>query len=337
MTGSLKRGAAWALRRSGVLAARERLRRGRIGIILMYHRVNDEADPFFPALGVDAFESQLDYLRSTYRVENLDGLLGWLREGSPGPPRVALTIDDGYADTHAVVLPRLKSRRLPATLFLATDPPENGRLLWLDRLRLLLKHTPAEILDLPEHGLGPWRLASTGQRLDSLGRIAGRLKRAGPAEVEDVVGALWQRLDGDAISSGPSPLSWTQIRELQNGGVAIGGHTHRHYVLSQLGREAAREEIATSLALIRERLGCEPSGFAYPNGEEGDYGAETIDVLRELGVSWACCTLTGFATPEAPPHEIPRIYTSMDTASLFACRVAGLTRLRASDGAARVA
>jgi hypothetical protein len=27
----------------------------------------------------------------------------------------------------------------------------------------------------------------------------------------------------------------------------------------------------------------------------------------------------------------------MDTASLFACRVAGLTRLRASDGAARVA
>jgi peptidoglycan/xylan/chitin deacetylase (PgdA/CDA1 family) len=332
MTSSVKLGAAWALRRSGVLAMREHLRRGRVGIVLMYHRVNDDADPFFPALGVEAFAAQLEYLNATYRVEPLEGLLRWVHEGAPGPPRVALTIDDGYADTYGTVLPRLRARRIPATLFLATDPPESGRLLWLDRLRLLLKRTPAEVLEVPEHGLGPWPLGSTRARLAALGRLTGRLKRSGASEVEDVTGELWHRLDGDGISDGPAPLTWAQLRELQSGGVAIGGHTHRHYVLSQLGDEAAREEIATSMALIRERLGCEPTGFAYPNGENGDYGAETIGVLRDLGVPWACCTLPGFATRDAPQHEIPRLYTSMDSLSLFACRVAGLTRLRDKVG-----
>ena len=31
------------------------------------------------------------------------------------------------------------------------------------------------------------------------------------------------------------------------------------------------------------------------------------------------------------PYELPRIYTAMDTLPLFACRLAGLTRLRADE------
>jgi peptidoglycan/xylan/chitin deacetylase (PgdA/CDA1 family) len=324
---AFKRAAALGLHRSGLVRALGRHRHDRVGIILMYHRVNDDADPFFPALDVASFEEQLDHVRATYQVDTLDGLARWLRDGPPGPPRAALTIDDGYADTHAVVLPRLRARGLPATLFLATAPSEEGRLLWLDRLRALLKLTPAPVLELPERGLGPWPLESAGDRLTALGRIAGRLKRAGRAEVEDVTGELWRRLDGDGIGSAPVPLSWEQVRELDAGGVEVGGHTHRHYVLSHLDRDEARQEIARSLDLVRERVGRVASGFACPNGTAADYTSETLDVLRELGVTWACTTSPGFATESSAPLELPRVYTSMDSLPLFACRLAGLTRL----------
>ena len=337
MIGALKRGVAWSAHSSGLTGWRGTRCRGRVGIILMYHRVNDDHDPFFPSLDVSSFEAQLEHVGQAYRVEPLDGLLRWLRDGSPGPPRVALTIDDGCADTHSVILPRLRERGLPATLFLATGPPETGQLLWLDRLRALLKHTAASELALPEHNLGPWPLDSTRDRLLALGRVAGRLKRSGAAEVEDVTGELWRRLDGDAIRSMPAPLSWEQVRELASGGVEVGGHTHLHHILSHLGRAEARQEIATSLDLVRERVGRLSPAFACPNGTADDYTPETLGLLRELGVEWACTTRPGFATGASAPLELPRVYTSMDSLPLFACRLAGLTRFREDEAAGPLA
>lgn len=331
MIPALKRGVARSLLRSGLIEAIERRRRGRKGIILMYHRVNDAADPYFPALDTASFESQLDHVRATYRVETVDALLDWTRSGPDGPPRVAITIDDGYVDTHAVALPRLRERSLPATLFLATAPPETGRALWLDYLRSLFKHTHATSVELPSLGLGPFPLASDAQRLAALGRIAARLKRAGAETVDAAVDELSRRLGADQVPPVPV-LTWAQVADIARGGITVGAHTHRHYILSNLDMAAAREDIATSLALIRDRVGSEPRGFAYPNGAVGDYSPETIRVLEELGVRWACTTRCGFATSSSHPLEIPRIHTSMDTLPLFAARLAGLTRLPDDDG-----
>jgi hypothetical protein len=44
-------------------------------------------------------------------------------------------------------------------------------------------------------------------------------------------------------------------------------------------------------------------------------------------VEWACTTTPGFANSASAPLELPRVYTSMDSLPLFACRLAGLTRL----------
>lgn len=326
MIARVKRAVAGGLYHSRVLGRLERRHREKRALVLTYHRINDAQDPFFPALDTRSFEAQLDHLSRTYRVDPLSRVLEWMRDGEPGPPRAAITIDDGYADTHEIALPRLRARGLGATLFLSTQPPEAGQPLWLDRLRLLFKHT-AEIASESSH-LGPGRhpLTTVGERLAALSRVAGRLKRADASEVEDAVGELWQVLGGNAIPEKPRPLTWSRVRELAESGVEIGAHTHRHYVLANLRRAEAREEIERSLALIRQRLGRAAVGFAYPNGAPGDYGPGTLQVLIELGVAWACTTRPGFVTPASAPFELPRLHTSMDTLPLFACRLAGLSR-----------
>ena len=120
---SVKRAVAWSLWRSGALSLhRARFERGR-AILLYYHRVNDEGDPFFPATPVKRFTDQLDYLTRRYSIEPLESVLDWLDGGALGRPRIAVTIDDGYPDTHDVLLPLLERHGVPATLFLSTSPP----------------------------------------------------------------------------------------------------------------------------------------------------------------------------------------------------------------------
>ena len=101
---TLKKALAWALVRSRALdLVGPRLNRGR-AVLPVYHRVNDDGDPFFPSLPSRAFAEQLDYLAQNYRVRPLAEVVDWLRSGAEGPSRVAITIDDGYSDTVDVVL-----------------------------------------------------------------------------------------------------------------------------------------------------------------------------------------------------------------------------------------
>jgi len=322
---SVKRAAAWGLFRSRALALHSTFNQRGRAIVLMYHRVNDEADPFFPSMPRAVFEQQLDFLQRNYHVSSLEETVSWLRSGAPGPPRVVLTFDDGYPDTYEVAFPALRQRRLPATLFLSTAPLETGESLWLDRLRALVKLTPAEVFHSARLGLGPWPLVSMSDRLLALRHLGAHLKDKGAAGIDDTLGELEERLGAEAVTAGrPRTLTWAQVETMAKDGISLGGHTHRHYIMSRLAAEEARTEAATSIDLIRLRVGVPVTSFAYPNGAPGDYTLGTRALMAELGMTCVCTTVFGFAGPGDDLLELPRLHTTAETLGLFACRVAGL-------------
>jgi len=191
----LKRAVAFCLLRSGALSWHRARHEHRRAIVLGYHRVNDEGDPFFPALPRKVFGDQLDYLAAHYRVQPLEDVVAWLAAGAEGPPRASITIDDGYPDTLEVALPEIRRRGLPATLFLATAPPETGAPLWTDLTRWIVKHARAANVSVPALGLRAEPLGRTASRLRTLATLLGLLKTRGPAEVDGVVAELRARLD----------------------------------------------------------------------------------------------------------------------------------------------
>ncbi len=324
MTGPLKHAAAWGLRSAGLLRFHAaRLDRAR-ALLLVYHRVNDEADPFFPALPRAAFAAQVAHVASHYRVEPLEEVAAWLRAGAPGPPRAAITIDDGHPDTFDVVFPELERRGLPATLFLATAPPETGQPLWIDRVRWMVKHARAAVLDLPSLGVPRSTLDGRAARLSVLGALLRRLKTLGPAEVHSALRTLEASLDPD----GPPlrVLGWEEIRRMAAGAFRLGGHTHRHFMVSRLDDATLVEEIATGLRLIEQRTGQQARTFAYPNGESADYDARAVAALRQLGVCAAVTCRNAVARPGQDPYRLPRLYTAAPSLSLFAAHLAGLGR-----------
>jgi peptidoglycan/xylan/chitin deacetylase (PgdA/CDA1 family) len=68
-----------------------------------------------------------------------------------------------------------------------------------------------------------------------------------------------------------------------------------------------RAEIAESQTALAEWTGAPVRAFAYPNGRpQVDYGAETVDIVRELDFDFAFTLRPGFATPEEASLERSR-------------------------------
>lgn len=99
----------------------------RSAVALIYHRFGDGRYPS-TNIRLDQFDSHIEELTSGgYNVVRLSEIVTALEEERSLPDRtVAITIDDGYRSVYTEAWPRLKEAGLPFTLFIATDPIDEG-------------------------------------------------------------------------------------------------------------------------------------------------------------------------------------------------------------------
>ena len=104
-------------------------------VILMYHRVaSPRVDPWDLAVQPERFAAQLEVLRATRRPLAMSEFVDRARRGRLPDDAVAITFDDGYADTLTQARPRLARAGIPATLFLATAFVGQRLEYWWDEL-----------------------------------------------------------------------------------------------------------------------------------------------------------------------------------------------------------
>jgi peptidoglycan/xylan/chitin deacetylase (PgdA/CDA1 family) len=90
-------------------------------------------------------------------------------------------------------------------------------------------------------------------------------------------------------------------------GMSIGGHTHRHPILSRLPEDEARHEIEHNRDLLADWLGEPPRVFAYPNGVPSiDYGQRDRRLVRDAGYEAAVTTGHGVARLGDDEFQLPR-------------------------------
>ena len=96
-------------------------------VVLMYHRFGEDRYPS-TSIRIEQFEAQLAHLAERdYAVIPLAQLLDALENGTPLPPRaVVITIDDAYLSVYEAGYPRMKAAGYPFTVFVATDPVDDG-------------------------------------------------------------------------------------------------------------------------------------------------------------------------------------------------------------------
>jgi len=288
-------------------------------LVLIYHRVLPARDPLLPdEPDAAGFAAQLDVIGSLFNVLPLAEAVRKLRAGQLPARAVCITFDDGYANNCEVALPILKSRGMPATVFVAPGFLSGGR-MFNDTVIEALRRAPAE-LDLTRDGFGRYELPDAAARVRAITAILPVLKYLPQAERIRRATMIAERVGADL----PGDLMMTeeQVRRLHRGGITIGAHTVNHPILANVDDATARREIVESKARLEQMIGAPVTTFAYPNGGPArDYTGRDVVLAREAGFEVAVSTAWGAATAAADPLQVPRIAPWDRTALRFGVRM----------------
>jgi peptidoglycan/xylan/chitin deacetylase (PgdA/CDA1 family) len=262
----LKNGCYTALSRSGLTALHRSSIRSEL-IVLTYHSFyKADAPAPIDRQNIDLLRRQVRHLMEAYTIVPLEEGLAEVLSAQPVSqrkrPRLAITIDDGYADTYQLAYPLLRSFGVPATVFVTTDFIDTGRPPWTIRLREILRRTRRtttrwpKCLDLSNLRsraaaeatlMALWADLEPEERFESLRRFDREL------EVSD-----------QTLCAG---LSWDHLREMARCGFGIGSHTVFHSILTRIDHQSLVMELSKSRERLEAELGCECRIVAYPNGE----------------------------------------------------------------------
>jgi peptidoglycan/xylan/chitin deacetylase (PgdA/CDA1 family)/CelD/BcsL family acetyltransferase involved in cellulose biosynthesis len=289
--------------------------------ILYYHRVNDERDPFFPAISTELFEQEMRYIAQHYHVVPLGDLLKHLEDGS-SEPVMAITFDDGYQDNYHSALPILRRYGLPATIFLTTGSMDSREPLWFEQLADAVKRTAREQIDIEIDIPRRFRVTTEEERLEANDRIFALLRG-----LTDADRGQWLERILKQLAVAPSGerngrmLTWDQARAMTADRIDFGGHTVTHPFLSKMPREQAAWEVSECKRRIEEELQFPADYFAYPSGREQDFAEDSKQVLRDAGYRAAVTTKWGMNYRSTDRMELRRGGPWEETPSLFAYKL----------------
>ncbi|MFN8644328.1 MAG: polysaccharide deacetylase family protein [Candidatus Binatia bacterium] len=145
-------------------------------------------------------------------------------------------------------------------------------------------------------------------------------KRLSTDGSEALIGEL-ERLAGDGARGGGS-ARLGRVRALARAGVEIAAHTVTHALLSRVPLERAADELRIARARIEAEVGAPVRGFAYPNGQSGDFGDEHVALLARSGYRYACTAERGGNAPGADPFRLRRVGIGADSTALFDLKLA---------------
>lgn len=269
--------------------AAARLRNRRRILVLAYHNVIPRGEPTAgdPSLHLRQrpFAEQLDLLVETHEIVPLSWLLSTSGSGQVdlSRPRAAITFDDAYRGALTAGMEELRSRGLPATVFVA--PGMLGREgFWWDRLAVAMAGSTGT-------GLREHALTSLGGRQDDVLRWA-RSK---------------QLPEDRSLPKHARPADLELLRSIAGTpGITVASHGWRHVSLPDVGPREVSRELSEPLDWFRTHgIPAEP-WLAYPYGRH----SPAVRSQARNAYSLAVTTLRGYAVSRAPnlpePMDVPR-------------------------------
>lgn len=285
--------------------------------VLMYHAFTREplAVPDWCFVQERSFEEQMAYLKNHCHVIPLKEVPSLTRENS-GPPKVALTFDDGFQSNYDIAWPILKNLGFPATIFLATDFIGSDDTIWFCRINEALSKTPLTTLEWD--GI-TYDLSTQRSRAEAHAAIQDRLKIHQHSQLLAKARQLIQIL-GDRPEKPIPPgspyrmLGAAEVREMAASGlVDFGAHTCSHAILSGLSKPEREREITESLAVVERLTGSPCTLFAFPNGRVRDFGPYDVEVLEGKQITVAVTTVDGPNDQATSVLEMRRYGIGSDT------------------------
>lgn len=277
------------------------------GVVLLYHRVAALAsDPQRLAVSPENFAAHLRLIRRAGVAMPLDEMLARAAEGSLPERAVAVTFDDGYADTLHTALPMLVTHDVPASIFVTTSTIERGGEFWWDALgRLLL--APASC----DGRYAKWTVDDRETPTDRhrlYRQLCAWLRGMTAAARQHALDELASRFDAPPARSSDRALTPAEVTALATQRtIQLGSHTHSHASLAILPLDGQRDEIMTGRRKLESWIGAPATTLAYPFGGAEDVPDGVAGVAHDAGVTLACTTQPGRVHAASDRLRLPRL------------------------------
>ena len=307
-------------------------------LVLMYHGFTAKAkyDAFENIenihLDIAKFEKQIKFLTSNFNVISLNTLVECFEQKKAFPSKsVVITVDDGYESNYKLAFEILKRYNCPAIIFLTTNFVNDSKILWTDRLAVLIKKLQVEEFEFSHNGQSlKVKLNDQRDKLDLYKKFKKILKNIDQVQRDDIIEQIIKKyaikIEPNDYSEMNLPLNWDQIREMNKSSIIeFGGHTCSHYIIGKLSADIAREEVIQSTKIIEEKTGKKCLHFCYPNGQPGDFNKVTKNILIDSGYKCGLTTIQNYVTEKSDVYELERIYVSnKDSINQFVMSLSGM-------------
>jgi peptidoglycan/xylan/chitin deacetylase (PgdA/CDA1 family) len=284
--------------------------------ILTYHRVGGSGDAL--AMDEGLFEQHLLWINRNFNPISLDEGLKLQAQGKLPRGSVAITVDDGYADSYTTIFPLLQRHHLTATFFISTIGFEKG-CLWDELVAFNIMKTKQDELSFNNK---VYSLRTVSDRLNCLTCCLSEIKYKTNLERDFLIEQIIAQTHN--LETPQQFLTEAQVVALNNAGMGIGAHTHTHPILLQESDVVALDEIKQSKIILEKVLNSSVDYFAYPNGKYGiDFDIKHINMVKGLGFSAALSTDKGvLVNKDVDGFQIKRFTPWDETELKFVLRLA---------------
>ncbi len=304
---------------------------GQRGCLLTFHRVATHAN--WKALPNRNFYIDLDFLdrlisylgRSGWEFVSMEETVARANGGGGKQRYVNFSIDDGYRDSYELLVPFLRSRGVPVTLYITTGIPDGLVPMWWAGLEDTLLHRDHVVVQGQIV-----RAETSGAKRNAYARISTAWDKLGPAD-QYALFCAQNTIDAEA-AHWRHGISWQMLRELSRDPlVEIGAHSATHARLSTLAPEAALAELKTSRERLIEMIGVNADHFAFPFGRAGDCGPREFELARHAGYASAATTRKGIIRGQQDAYSLPRntLNGSHKSTAMVELHLNGLTGIAA--------
>jgi peptidoglycan/xylan/chitin deacetylase (PgdA/CDA1 family) len=118
-------------------------------------------------------------------------------------------------------------------------------------------------------------------------------------------------------------VDWSELAELEAGGVRVESHGIGHRPVSELELAEAAREIALSKLRLEERLGRPVEAYAFVKGSLADYRPEHVSLVQQAGYSLAFTSVSGANGPRSDRYRLRRYNVEPYPARTFELVLAG--------------
>lgn len=267
--------------------------RARGAVVLAFHQIE-----------LAKFAAWVRLLREHFELVSLDELVRRRTTGESMSGLLALTFDDGWADTCEPVAELCEREGWPVMMYVVSRAVGNGTSLWFAELPPLVRAAHGRRVECDE-----WVIdcTSKGKERASTADLIERLKVL-PGQ------AALRAIEGLRVAAGLPPLEPhcafvgpDFVRRYKGSRwVKFGSHTADHQALAAQPEASIRAQWTESQAILEAMVGEPIRHFAYPYGAPNEYGAAAPGIVGNYYDS-AVTMVKGVCSAGSDMAQLPRV------------------------------